>query len=168
MGVPPGGYSVYPGGSQGFAAQPIVQGPPPPAQFPQPRQQPRQPALQPPPQQITAAPPPQREYRGLRGEDQEPQRLAPLSIPTPEQLGIVNASSASRRPQADWSLISKRLKELGSVGYSVDHLPDGNCRFVCKLATAEFGRSHTIEAQGATDIEAAEQALAKAERYKKN
>jgi len=185
-GVPPGmpgnGYQVYPGGSQGFAPAPqgfdpqgmpgqpqqyqqqFAQMPPPPAQFPQPRSQaPRQQFR---PQPIAQVQAPQREYRGVRGDDNEPQGLSPVRIPTPEQLGVASTRGGSRPTGFDWARVHQRLKELGSVGFQFEQTTSGY-KVVCKLATAEFGRSHTVEGRGATEAEAAEQMLNRAEQWKK-
>jgi hypothetical protein len=170
-GMPPQGFPPQGYGPQTIPPQGLpTQGYAPPAQRPMTQRQPpaqfplasAQPMVQAPRQQ------PQIEYRGVSSDQPERARtLPPVHLPSPEQLGVASASSPSRLPTTDWVAIRKRLKDLGTVSFQLVQLPNGGCRFVCQLATAEFGQSHTIEANAASEAEAVEQALARAEQWKK-
>lgn len=97
-----------------------------------------------------------------------PQRTLPpdpVQLPSPEQLGV--AAPRPHDPTLDWEGIRKRLRELGAISFQVDTLPDGSCRFVCQLATAEFGQTQGIEARANTEREAVQQALVRAELWKR-
>jgi hypothetical protein len=162
QGFAPQGIPVQNLPTQGYAPQaqrPVAQRLPP-AQFPRPQAQS--------PQQVAQNPPPQREYRGVSSDQPERSRtLPPVRLPSPEQLGVASAKSSSRAATIDWVRIHKRLKELGSISFHLEQLPNGGYRFVCQLATAEFGRSHTIEAKADNEAEAVEQVLTRAEQWKK-
>ena len=115
-----------------------------------------------------SVPTPTRSVRGVAAEEREPRPIAVAAhIPSPEQLGIAAAPPMSGASGLDWGSIRKQLYDLGAVSFRVDPLPDGGTRFVCQLATAEFGQTQNIEAEAGTEAEAVRQALAKAELWKR-
>lgn len=139
-----------------------------PPQQPMPRpvaqQAPAQPQRTPTDAPVTTA------VRGVSGEPARPvpQHVSPpeaVHIPSPEQLGV--AAPRPHDPSLDWESIRKRLHDLGVVSFQLDTLPDGSCRFVCQMATAEFGQTQGIEARATTEAEAVTQTLARAEIWKK-
>ncbi len=112
--------------------------------------------------------------RGVSGESRPPAPAPtpprtlppdPVSLPSPEQLGV--AAPRPHDPTLDWEAIRKRLRDLGAVSFQLDTLPDGSCRFVCHLATVEFGQTQGIEARATTEKEAVQQALSRAELWKR-
>ncbi len=116
----------------------------------------------------SSVPTPTRSVRGVAAEEREPRPIAvAVRIPSPEQLGIAAAPPLPGASGLDWGSIRKQLHDLGAVSFRVDPLPDGGTRFVCQLATAEFGQTQSIEAEAGTEAEAVRQALAKAELWKR-
>jgi hypothetical protein len=88
----------------------------------------------------------------------------PLSMPTPEQLGIVRASAADRG-DLDWTAAHRQLERLGAIGFRVEKLETGGCRFACLLPTRQPRLTHRVEAEAATEAEAVNLALAQAEKW---
>lgn len=89
-------------------------------------------------------------------------RPAPLSMPSPEELGV----SAGRRSaaDADWTLARRRLNELGASCFQLEKLPGGGYRFVCLLPGSQSNRNHRVESEAASEAEAVRLALARAEQ----
>ncbi len=184
MGLPPGQMPGVP--------QPMVGGMPPqmmgqqpfpqPQMMPAPLAQPAMPAMpsrpfvQAPLQQMQAPlndQPIPTVIRGVSGESlptldvrRTPQPEPPLDIPSPEQLDV--APPKPHDPGLDWKAIRKRLDDLKAIGFQLDPpLPDGRYRFVCWMATAELGQKQGIEGVAATEIEAVNQCLARAEQWRR-
>jgi hypothetical protein len=88
----------------------------------------------------------------------------PLSIPTPEQLGIAPAAS-SNLADLDWTDAHRRLERLGAVGFRFDQLEQGGCHFACLLPTRQPGMTHRVEADAATSAEAVRLVLGQAEQW---
>jgi hypothetical protein len=88
----------------------------------------------------------------------------PLSIPTPEQLGIAPAAS-TKGADLDWTDAHRRLESLGAVGFHLDHLEAGRCHFACLLPTRQPGLTHRVEADAATSAEAVRLVLGQAEQW---
>jgi hypothetical protein len=85
-------------------------------------------------------------------------------MPSPAQLGV---SSAHREAgEADWATTRGRLKDLGAVGFQVDHLPGGGCRFVCWLPRAQPGAAERIETLAGSEAEAVRLGLERASQWK--
>jgi hypothetical protein len=106
--------------------------------------------------------------RGQRPDDPpaserrpEPKPAA-LTLPPPEQLGIGGARPTPA--EIDWNAFHRRLRELGSQSVQSQRTAEGY-RFTCLLATADPSRSQRIEAEGATEGEAAGRVLARAEQW---
>jgi hypothetical protein len=91
-----------------------------------------------------------------------------VSIPSPEKLGVQPRAVQSPAAQAevDWTATRRRLRELGVLTFQLDHPTEGGCHFTCLLPTSDPGRSHRIDARGATETEAVRLALARAEEWK--
>jgi hypothetical protein len=102
----------------------------------------------------------------VRGQMAEPAaaptRPASLAMPSPDQLGV-NALSAGA---CDWIAAHRRMQELGVVSFQIDRLNTDVYEITCLLPTAEAGRTHRIEAHGATEAEAVRGALDEAQRWK--
>jgi hypothetical protein len=84
---------------------------------------------------------------------------APVAVPSPEDLGV--SASRPESTGVDWNLIHRRFREAGASCVQVEHLPQGNCRFNCVLATTTPERNHRIEVEAATEAETARLALAR-------
>ncbi len=63
--------------------------------------------------------------RAKAPDEPTPSRPTPLTMPSPEQLGVV-VRSAEAGP--DWPAIHARIKELGIVSFHMDSLSDGRAR----------------------------------------
>jgi len=102
--------------------------------------------------------------RGQMAEEVVPTvRPLPVAMPSPDQLGV------NIRPAAgacDWTAIHKRMQDLGVVSFQMDRLNADVFQITCLLPTAEAGRTHRIEAHGATEAEAMRCALDEAQRWK--
>jgi len=88
----------------------------------------------------------------------------PLSIPTPEQLGIA-PTVESNGADLDWTDAHRRLESLGAVGFRLDKLEAGGCHFACLLPTRQPGLTHRVEADAATSAEAVRLVLGQAEQW---
>ena len=82
-------------------------------------------------------------------------------MPSPDQVGV----AARPADGCDWTVFHRRLQELGVVTFQVDRLNADVYQFTCLLPTAEAGRTHRIEAHGATEGEAVRRALDEAQRW---
>jgi hypothetical protein len=89
---------------------------------------------------------------------------APISIPTPEQMGVASAP-AGNSENLDWTATHHRLEKLGAVCFRMDQLESGGCRFTCLLPTRQSGVTHRVEAEAPTSTEAARIVLGQAEEW---
>jgi hypothetical protein len=96
-------------------------------------------------------------------EAHAPIRITPVAMPSPDQLGVDVRPSAA---VCDWTAIHRRMEELGVVSFQLDRLNADVFEITCLLPTAEAGRTHRIEAHGATEAEAVRCALDEAQRWK--
>jgi hypothetical protein len=87
-----------------------------------------------------------------------------LTMPTPAQLGI--ATTRVVQAEADWGATRLRLKELGAVGFQVDQLAGGGCRFICWLPRAQAGATERIETLAGSEAEAVRLGLERAGQWK--
>jgi hypothetical protein len=85
-------------------------------------------------------------------------------MPSPAQLGVSAARAA--QGEADWAAARLRLKELGAVGFQVDQLAGGGCRFVCWLPGAQTGSAERIETLAGSEAEAVRLGLERAGQRK--
>jgi hypothetical protein len=105
--------------------------------------------------------------RGAMADHGDPLPVTPITLPSPDALGLARVLRAPAEPRVDWEAARKQLRDLGAVQFQCEQLPEGGCRFVCQLATTELGRSHSIEARAGTEAEAIRQVLARAEQWRR-
>ena len=94
------------------------------------------------------------------------QAPTPLTMPTPEQLGV-RASSTSAKVDLDLTAAYRRLESLGAVCVRLDKLDTGDSRFTCFLPTGQAGVNHRVEADAANPAEAVRLVLKQAEDWSK-
>jgi hypothetical protein len=122
-------------------------------------------------------PPPRPPVVRAKGDDDEPSpprqppavadaRPAPLSLPSPEQLGVARAR-ADQPPPIDWNDIQRRLDRLGVVSLQEQKLLDGSDRVTCLLPVRPGGASHRVEAEGDSLAQAVGLALGRVEKWVK-
>lgn len=139
----------FPTGSQPIAAAGQAQPQPAPASLP--------PAYLPP-----AAP---RPTVRLQSEDEAPPQApppSPLTLPSPEQLGIVG--NAVAEATVDWTAVHRRLDALGATCFHMEKTTTGCCKVTCLLPAAQPGRQQHLEAQAASKAEAVQLVLERAEQ----
>ncbi len=93
-----------------------------------------------------------------------PSSPARLTIPTPEECGLV-----SSKPSAalDWSSTRMRLDNLGATHYSLSKAAEGGFRFVCALPHPQDASKHRqFEAHASSETEAIAAVLKQAEQWK--
>jgi hypothetical protein len=118
---------------------------------------PAQPQIVPPTQQaaIPRMPPPP-VVRGQMPDEavtRPAPRKPPLEMPAPEALGVPVPP-----PPPDWTDLRVRLDRLGATHFSLEKAADGY-HFTCQLPSAN-GTTRTVTAQGATEADAVQRALA--------
>jgi hypothetical protein len=91
----------------------------------------------------------------------EPAPVGPVTIPTPEELGVASARTATA--DTDWLPGYRRLVELGACSFRIDRLA-GGCHIICLLPSGQAQVVHRIESQGPTEAEAVRLAVEEAER----
>jgi hypothetical protein len=103
--------------------------------------------------------------------EEEPARPRPaaappaaVAMPSPDQLNLGGARPADAG--LDWTAARGQLQDLGAVSFQVDKLPGGAFQFTCFLPTAEAGKTHRVEAHGATEAEAVRRAIDEARRWR--
>src|SRR5262249_23620394 len=135
-----------------------------PVQAPQPW--PPRPAQQ--AQAVPQAPPQMPTARGKAYEEKpepsiqsraEAPKLEPLTLPSPESLGLAPKSA----PKVDWNAPLERLDRLGRIGHQVVQLDDGRCRVMLMMRTRQADQVQRIEATAATEAEAVSLVVARAE-----
>jgi hypothetical protein len=108
-------------------------------------------------------------------------KLAPLTLPSPEELGLATTvkgivlpppeeMGVAPTPKAvpariDWNATRERLDRLGHIGSESIQLSDGRYRVAFVLRTNQPNRVQHIEATAATEAEAVAVALARAEQW---
>lgn len=128
--------------------------------------------MQPPPPRPAQAPP-VRTVQGslpppvVRGQAPDanipPATPAPVAMPSPDQLGVAGRTADGG---CDWAAIHRQMQDLGVASFQMDR-PDGDIyQFTCMMPTADAGRTHRIEARGATQAEAVRRALNEARRWR--
>jgi hypothetical protein len=85
-----------------------------------------------------------------------------VTIPTPEELGVVAARTATGN--GDWLPGYRRLLDLGAYSFQIDRLPAGGFRITCLLPTGQAQRTRRIETQATTEAEAVSLAVEEAQR----
>jgi hypothetical protein len=151
----------------------------PPTQWVPPRSQPAQPPqqAQAKPPQAVAQQPVQPIVRGMRPDDPPIQpakivptnnaKAAPLSLPSPEALGVAPRPLPTTTPVAkiDWNAAHDSLQRLGGTGFQLAQLADGRFRVGFVLRTNQTDQVHHIEATADTQADAMASALARAEQW---
>jgi hypothetical protein len=102
--------------------------------------------------------------RGVAEDEPARPRVTSVAMPSPDQLQVGAARPADSG--IDWTATRGRLQDLGVVSFQVDQLPAGGFQFTCFLPTAEAGKTHRVEAHGATEAEAVRRALDEARRWR--
>jgi hypothetical protein len=143
--MPPGYVPMQPPGVQNLP----VYAPPP----QQPAQAPRQPQQQP-------------VVRGSAPEEKKPARREPVSLPSPEQIGITPPVPPDPNV-IDWNATHERMKAMGVLEFQMPQRAEGGYRFSVVMATAEAGRTYRIEGTGATEAAAIRSCLDKTDRWLK-
>lgn len=123
---------------------------------------------------VPAAAPRPSVVRGVSGRE-PPARSAPrvasapLTIPTPEELGIAprrgrspaaTSAPAARPAEVNWSVVRRSLQEMGATGFKLDFLPAGRARFSVWLPGGAGQR--LVQADGDTEAVAVRDCLARA------
>ena len=87
-----------------------------------------------------------------------------MSIPSPEELGVLAAKPVVAGVELDWAAVHRRLQELGA-DFLRQKLPEGGYRFTCLMPTNQPNRLHRVEAEAATEAEAVQLALNQANKW---
>jgi hypothetical protein len=112
--------------------------------------------------------PPRPIIRAQRGEDPPPAprqtaaRPTPLSIPSPEELGVARSTD---NVAVDWTTVHNQLNRMGASCFHLERLANGGCRITCLLPGGQQGRSRHIEAEAASEAAAIRATLAKADEW---
>ena len=114
----------------------------------------------PPPAPVRTAQAPRLVARSCAGRwpNQPPRQCVGQSVamPSPDQLGVNIRQAAAA---CDWTAAHRRMQDLGVISFQMDRLNADIFQVVCLLPTSEPGRTHRIEAHGATEAEAVRCAL---------
>jgi hypothetical protein len=115
--------------------------------------------------------------RGMRADDppvqqvrpltNSPAKATPLTLPSPEELGVAPRSAlpAAAVAKVDWNATHDSLQRLGGTGFQLAQLADGRYRVGFVLRTNQADEVHHIEATAATQADAVASALARAEQW---
>lgn len=166
-GYPPQAYALPPGQMHPYAGQPAPR--PARAAAPRGREASRDPLPPPPPSAVAAAPAP-RAVRGVRAEEPvpaAPRRLAiaPLSIPSPEELGVTRAARPTAPTRAvardlDWTRVRQNLQEMGVSRFQLENTGNGGVRFSCWVGSGSAAQ--LVQADGSNEAEAVQACLQRA------
>lgn len=97
------------------------------------------------------------------GDEPPPgQRREPVTLPSPEQLGV---SKPQTKSGTDWNETRRRLDAVGATSFQVVHLAEGGCRFVCLLPTNQHNYNHRIEVDAVSEVDAVKCGLERAETW---
>jgi hypothetical protein len=88
-------------------------------------------------------------------------QLTPVSLPSPEELGVAFAVPA----KVDWNATRERLNHLGAIGLQMVQMTDGSYRIAFVMRTNQADHVHHIEATAATEAEAVALAMTRAEQW---
>ena len=92
-----------------------------------------------------------------------PSARSPIYLPGPESFGLVNTSAQAS--EVDWVSVRSRIKALAVRSFNHEELPTGRHRFTCQLNSNQGGLL-LVEGSGATESEAIEECLAKANQVR--
>jgi hypothetical protein len=85
-------------------------------------------------------------------------------MPSPQELGVTDVKQ-KENSNIDWTAVHSQLNQLGATCFHLERAPEGDCRISCLLPTNQPGRTHRIEAEGASEADAARLALARAKEW---
>jgi hypothetical protein len=151
--VPPGGFAAAPPGFRPGTGPTTA-----------PAQTPTLATLPPPPPRFPGSPQQAQPLVRAKGDDEPVARAQPVSLPSPDQLGVGRRSADN----VDWVETHRRLQELGAVGFQLEPAHNGGFCFACLLPSAQPDRPFRVEGQGMTQSEAVRLALARAGSYKRS
>jgi hypothetical protein len=99
--------------------------------------------------------------RGQAPDDARPAARPRPAIPSPEQLGLAPAASAT----VDWEATRGQLRQLKATCYQLDKVPTGGYRFTCWLPAEQTGKSYRVEGEASGEAEAVRLCLDRATRW---
>lgn len=119
---------------------------------------------------VATAPPPPRVVRGQRSEEPKPPAaavataapVAPLRLPSPEELGLALPVQAAP-PAGAWSTAHAQLQRLGATGLHLDPVPGGGWRVSFTLPSDQPSQVQRVRAEAATPDAAVQLALTRAD-----
>lgn len=107
--------------------------------------------------------------RGQGGEEPASVPVAKLSIPAPEELGLLTSASPQATPASgpmDWAGAKAHLEKLGATHYRLEKATEGWC-FVCALSHPQQpSAQRQFEAHAATEAEAIRSLLKQVEEWR--
>ena len=111
-------------------------------------------------------------YRGAAPEEKKPVRPEPVSLPSPDKLGIApTAPPAPPPPPAsgavDWNATYARMKTMNVLGFGMGRPKEGGYQFSVVMATRTPGETYQIDGVGATEADAVRTCLDKTDRWLK-
>jgi hypothetical protein len=112
------------------------------------------------PRVAVAAPAPKVRLQAPDDPKNSSRRVA-MTIPTPEQLGLIPSSASA----VDWSATRVKLRQLGASSFQLDHTSAGGFRFTCWLPAEQSGKSYRIEAEAKAESDAVKLCLERTERW---
>jgi hypothetical protein len=94
-----------------------------------------------------------------------PPRPAPLTLPSPQQLGLTQApATTAPAEQLDGNATVQQVHRLGATGFHVAQLPGGRCQVSLQLPAGQDHSEH-VEATADSEAAAVRLALARAEQW---
>ena len=100
----------------------------------------------------------------VRNEVVAPIRNTVVAIPSPTELGLGSAPSASATVALDWAATHRQLDEIGAVRFEMEKLTSGGAKFTCWLRDGSSLRP--ITGEGASQSEAVSLCLARARQVR--
>jgi hypothetical protein len=91
--------------------------------------------------------------------------LTPVTLPSPEQLGVAVAPPPAADSGLDMSAVDHRLQALGAVCFQMNKLAGERWRVTCLLPTNQTDCTHRVEAEAATKAEAVRVVVEQAEKW---
>jgi hypothetical protein len=94
-----------------------------------------------------------------------PRSPTPVTLPTPEQLGVATVAPNAADNSLDLSAVDRRLQALGAVCFQMNKLPGERWRVTCLLPTNQPDCNHRVEAEATTKAEAVRVVVEQAEKW---
>ncbi len=101
--------------------------------------------------------------RGAEPEEPAERPREPITLPSPEELGVGVARPAEAG--IDWAAAHRRLEALGAICFQMHQLPRGGWGVTCLLPTGQPDSTHRVEAEAESKAEAVRLALEQAEGW---